>query len=339
MQKALVTGATGLLGSHLVFSLLEKGYGVTAIIRSRESIAKTTQILSFYSSNAQELTNRVSWVEGELLDAEFIQRLVAECDIVFHCAAQVSFSPFRKDEVIRVNTEITANIVDAALELGKRLIHVSSIASLKSSNNGSAVDEGCLWNSVKGENGYAISKFYSEMEVWRGIELGLIAAIVNPAVILGPGDWNSGSPFFFKAVKRGLPFYTLGGTGFVDVRDVVTAMLTIAEKNISSERYVLVGDNILYKEFFDNVAKNIGAKPPRIAAKRFLLSLGWRFEYLRCLVFGGEPVMTKELARTANRVTAYSAQKAINVLGIEFRTINETIEHTARLFNQSFSRK
>ena len=322
------------MGSHLIFSLLEKGYQVTAIIRSQASIKKSTQIFSFYSDQAPELTNQVRWVEGELLDAEFLKSSVAECDIVFHCAAQVSFSPFRKDEVICVNTEITANIVDAALEFGKRLIHVSSIASLSSANNGSPVDETCLWKSVKGENGYAISKFYSEMEVWRGIELGLNAAIVNPAVILGPGNWNGGSPFFFKVIKKGQPFYTQGGTGFVDVRDVAAAMLTIAEKNIAGERFVLVGDNILYKEFFDRVAKAIDAKPPRIAAKRLLLSIGWRIEYLRCLFFGGEPVMTKELARTANRITAYSAKKATDALGLQFRGIAETVEHTARCFSK-----
>lgn len=335
MHKALVTGATGLLGSHLLFSLLERGFEVTAIIRSQESIKKATKIFNYYSNRADELTSKVRWVEGELLDAQFVQELIPECDVIFHCAAQVSFSPFRKSEVIRVNTEITAIIVDAALEHGKRLIHVSSIASLSSANNGAPVDEGCLWKSVKGENGYAISKFYSEMEVWRGVELGLNAAIVNPAVILGPGDWNSGSPFFFKVIKKGLPFYTKGGTGFVDVRDVVSAMLAITEKNIAGERFVLVGDNILYKEFFDIVAKAIDATPPMIAAGRLLLSLGWRIEYLRCLIFGGEPVMTKELARTANRVTAYSSHKAKDVLGVQFRSIAETVEHTAQCFAKS----
>lgn len=334
MQKALVTGATGLLGSHLLFSLLERGYEVTAIVRTLDNIQKTAKIFSFYSDNTNELISRVKWVEGELLDAQFIHTMVVECDIVFHCAAQVSFSPFKKDEVIRVNTEITANIVDAALESGKRLIHVSSIASLSSANNGTVVDESCLWKSVKGENGYAISKFYSEMEVWRGIELGLNAAIVNPAVIIGPGAWNSGSPYFFKAVKNGLPFYTLGGTGFVDVRDVATAMAAIADRDISGERFILVGDNILYKEFFNTIAQSIGCKPPRIAANRLLLSLGWRFEYLRCLIFGGEPVMTKELARTAHRVTTYSAQKAIDTLGIRFKGIAGTVEHTARCFEK-----
>lgn len=323
------------MGSHLLFSLLERGFEVTAIIRSQESIKKATKIFNYYSNRADELTSKVRWVEGELLDAQFVQELIPECDVIFHCAAQVSFSPFRKSEVIRVNTEITAIIVDAALEHGKRLIHVSSIASLSSANNGAPVDESCLWKSVKGENGYAISKFYSEMEVWRGVELGLNAAIVNPAVILGPGDWNSGSPFFFKVIKKGLPFYTKGGTGFVDVRDVVSAMLAITEKNIAGERFVLVGDNILYKEFFDIVAKSIDARPPRIAAKRFLLSLGWRFEYLRCLIFGGEPVITKELARTANRITNYSGQKAIDTLGVQFRGIAETVEHTAKCFAKS----
>ncbi len=332
MQKALVTGATGLLGSHLLYSLLERGYEVTAIVRRLDNIKKTTKIFSFYSEIADELTSKVRWVEGELLDAQFVHSMVAECDIVFHCAAQVSFSPFKKNDVIRVNTEITANIVDAALELDKRLIHVSSIASLSSATNGGPVDESCLWKSVKGENGYAISKFYSEMEVWRGVEFGLNAAIVNPAVIIGPGDWNSGSPYFFKAVKGGLPFYTLGGTGFVDVRDVATAMVTIADRNISGERFVLVGDSISYKMFLDSVAISIGAKPPRLAARRLLLSLGWRIEYLRCLIFGGEPIMTKELARTAHRVTTYSAKKAVGTLGIQFRGIRETVEHTAKCF-------
>ncbi len=332
MQKALVTGATGLLGSHLLYSLLERGYEVTAIVRRLDNVKKTTKIFGFYSDKADQLTAKVRWVEGELLDAQFVHSIVAECDIVFHCAAQVSFSPFKKRDVIKVNTEITANIVDAALELNKRLIHVSSIASLSSATNGGPVDESCLWKSVKGENGYAISKFYSEMEVWRGVEFGLNAAIVNPAVIIGPGDWNTGSPLFFKVVKKGLPFYTRGGTGFVDVRDVVSAMLAITEKNISGERFVLVGDNSLYKEFFDIVAKAINAKSPKIAAGRLLLSLGWRIEYIRCLIFGGEPVMTKELARTANRVTTYSAHKATESLGIQFRGLTETVEHTAKCF-------
>lgn len=303
-------------------------------MRRLDNVKKTTKIFSFYSEKADELISKVRWVEGDLLDAQFVHSMVAGCDIVFHCAAQVSFSPFKKNEVIKVNTEITANIVDAALEHGKRLIHVSSIASLSSATNGGPVDESCLWKSVKGENGYAISKFYSEMEVWRGVELGLNAAIVNPAVIIGPGDWSTGSPYFFKAVKSGLPFYTLGGTGFVDVRDVATAMVTIADRDISGERFILVGDSVSYKTFLDSVAKSVGAKPPRIAAKRLLLSLGWRIEYLRCLIFGGEPVMTKELARTANRVTTYSARKATDTLGIQFRGIAETVANTARCFSK-----
>ncbi len=322
-----------MLGSHLILSLLERGDEVTAIVRSKSSIEKARQIFRFYQSEGVEaLIGRVSWVEGDLACYTFVEELVAQCDLAYHCAATVSFNPLRKNEVIQFNTEITANLVDAALVHGKRIIHVSSIASLSTPPNGGAVDEHCRWKSTKGESGYSISKFYSEMEVWRGIEQGLNAAIVNPAVIIGPGDWRNGSPSFFRAVSSGLPFYTIGGTGFVDVRDVVVALLAVADRNISGEQFVLVGENVLYRDFLGMIARAIGKRAPRIAAKRFLLGIGWRLEYLRSLLFGSEPMVTKELAKTANRFTRYSAQKANAWLNIEFRPLKEMVEHTGKCF-------
>lgn len=322
-----------MLGSHLILSLLERGDEVTAIVRSKESIEKVKHIFRFYrSEGVDELVERITWVEGSLACYTFVEELIVQCDLVYHCAATLSFSPLRKNEVIQFNTEITANIVDAALEHGKRMIHVSSIASLSIPTNGGVVDEHCRWKSTKGESGYSISKFYSEMEVWRGIEQGLNAAIVNPAVIIGPGDWRAGSPYFFRAVSTGLPFYTIGGTGFVDVRDVVAALTSIADKNISGEGFVLVGENVLYRDFLRMIAEAIGKRTPYIAAKRFLLGIGWRLEYLRSLLTGSEPIVTKELAKTANRFTHYSAKKANTWLDLEFRPLKEMVEHTGKCF-------
>jgi len=333
LQRALVTGGTGMLGSHLILSLLERGDEVTAIVRSKESVEKVKHVFRFYrNEGVDELVERVTWVEGNLVCYTFVEELVAQCDIAYHCAATVSFNPLRKNEVIQFNTEITANVVDAALKHGKRIIHVSSIASLSTPTNGDEVDEHCHWKSTKGESGYSISKFYSEMEVWRGIEQGLNAAMVNPAVIIGPGDWRFGSPSFFKAVSNGLPFYTNGGTGFVDVRDVVAAMISITDRNISGESFVLLGENALYRDFLGMIANTIGKRSPFIEANRLLLGIGWRLEYLRSLLFGSEPIVTKELAKPANRFTRYSSKKANAWLNMEFRPLTEMVEHTGRCF-------
>jgi len=87
------------------------------------------------------------------------------------------------------------------------------------------------------------------MEIWRGIAEGLNAVIINPSIILGPGDWNSGSSKLFTTMYNGLKFYSIGSNGFVDVEDVVKAMILLMNSEISGNRFVINSENINYKQF------------------------------------------------------------------------------------------
>jgi dihydroflavonol-4-reductase len=133
--------------------------------------------------------------------------------------------------MIANNVEGTANLVNAALEKGVRKIcHVSSVAALGRLDEQQLITEETNWVPSKKISGYSESKFFSEVEIWRGIEEGLNAVIVNPSIILGPANWETGSAKMFKTVWDGMKFFTRGVTGFVDVRDVVKAMILLMDE-------------------------------------------------------------------------------------------------------------
>ena len=175
---------------------------------------------------------------------------------------------------------------------------------------------------------------YGEREVWRGIEEGLNAVIVNPSMIVGPGDWNMSSAALIKRVYDGLVFYTKGSTGFVDVRDVVKCMIGLMESDIHSERFLVVGENLPFKIFMDHIAENLNKAKSSIAATTILTQLAWRLEWVRSYFTKKEPVITKESARIAQKKELYSNRKIKETLGIEFTPINDAIKNTVELFLQ-----
>ncbi|MCK4464688.1 MAG: epimerase, partial [Bacteroidales bacterium] len=174
--------------------------------------------------------------------------------------------------------------------------------------------------------------FKSEMEVWRGMEEGLKAVIVNPSVVLGPGDWNRSSGRIIKSVWDGLKFYTQGVTGFVDVKDVVKAMIELMEGEISGERYIISSENLSYKEVFEMIANAFNKKPPDIHATPLLTGLAWRLDWMRSKILNKQALVTRESAISGHRKVYFSNQKIKDTIGMEFRTIEDTIHETAGLF-------
>src|SRR5438874_1405767 len=114
---------------------------------------------------------------------------------IYHCAAMVTFDPRHVNEMLHFNPQSTANIVNQALLQGiRKLVYVSSVAALSRPGNAAKeITEEQEWGESKYNSAYGISKYFAETEVWRGIGEGLNAVIVNPGIILGPGDWNRGS--------------------------------------------------------------------------------------------------------------------------------------------------
>ena len=200
----------------------------------------------------------------------------------------------------KINVEGTANVVNACLENGvKKLCYVSSIASLGQTEKGEIMDENARWKTSGSNSGYAVSKYGGEREIWRGIEEGLNAVIVNPSVIIGAGCHRKATNKLFHSIRSFLPFYTEGINGYVDVRDVVWAMIILMESNISGERFVLNSENLSLRDFFTKAADILGKSRPRFVLNGTILSALAMADELRGRITGGRPLITRENVRAS----------------------------------------
>ena len=328
----LITGASGLVGSHLLYKLLTNGHNVRALIRSEKSKNQIEKIFGYYTDNPDQYLSKISWVFGDITNYSVLNKAFIGVSTIYHCAAFISFSERDFSKMKEVNIEGTANVVNLCLEHAvKKLMHVSSIAAIGDPVEGHSYDEDCGWPQGK-ISSYAFTKTQSEMEVWRGIAEGLDAVIVNPAVILGPGNWYSGSSKLFNQIYKGMKFYTKGVTGFVDVRDVVDAMVLLMNAKTSCERYILNGENQSYKEVCKSIAEALQVSPPRIYAKPLFTSLAWRLGKLLLFLSGRQPILTKDTAKAAHKIQRYSSKKIKLEHHYSFQTIDDIISRTAKIF-------
>ena len=263
-----VTGGTGLVGAHLLFELVKKGKNVKALKRETSNTEQVKKTFSYYTQNAEELFNLIDWVNGDLLDYFSLENLLTGVTEIYHCAALVSFRSKDRKKLIANNVEGTSNLVNAALEKNvPRLCHVSSVAALGQLPNGELVTEETNWVPSKKISGYSESKFFSEAEIWRGIEEGLDAVIVNPSIIFGPANWENGSARMFKTLYNGLKFYTSGVTGFVDVKDVVEIMISLMNESnferCKNQRFLINAENLYYRDVFNQIADSLGKARPK----------------------------------------------------------------------------
>ncbi len=326
-MQVLVTGATGFLGSHLCFHLLKAGYTVHALRRENSSLHWFREIFRMLEKRLGPADlSGLKWVEGEVLDPVSLESAMKECSRVFHCAATVSFDPRLREEMYRVNVEGTANVVNACLHTGiAYLCHVSSIAALGRLKPGELITEETEWKDSPYNTHYAISKYRAELEVWRGREEGLEVCVVNPSVILGSGNWRSGSASLFRTFYRGLRFYPPGTNGMVDAEDVSKCMIGLSEKNISGERFILSSDNVSWKRLFDGMAAAMNKKPPGILLRRWMTELGWRAAAVLSIFTGGRSLFTRETAVTSRNAYYYSSEKVCKALDFTFKPIEQSI--------------
>ena len=312
------------MGAYIISQLIGKGYTVRAIRRSDRQP-------SYISPSILE---KVEWFSCDLLDPMGLEEAITGVDAVIHAAAKVSFADADRHELFTTNVEGTANVVNIALEQGiRRLVHVSSVAALGRTKKEEKVNEEKRWDNNKGQTNYAISKFYGELEVWRGIGEGLPAVIVNPSTILGVGDWDQSSCAIFKSVYNEFPWYSNGINGFVDVSDVATAIVALMESDITGQRYILNGDNWTFRQLFNTIADGFGKKQPHKEATPFLSSIAWRMEKLKSLFSGKRPLLTRESARVARSKTYFDNNKILQQLpGFQFTPLEKTIKRSCEAY-------
>ena len=325
--KVLVTGSAGLLGRELVSQLLKQNRKVVALYNSNPPEG-------FSSENLQT-------VKCNILDVSGLEELMDGVEEIYHCAGLVSFTGKDTGELYKVNVEGTANVVNMAIDAGvKKLVHVSSVASLGRIRPGQLIDESMQWTEETSNSRYGQSKYLGELEVWRGVAEGLNAVIVNPSIILGAGDYSNGSTKIFKSVFDGFPWYSEGVTGFVDVRDVAKAMIMLMESEICSERFILSAENRTYRDVFNIIADSFGKKRPVKKVTPFIASLVWRLEKIKSGFTGKKPLVTRETAATAMAMSEYDNRKLKKFLpSFTYRPMEETIASTCAVLQQKLNNR
>lgn len=330
----LVTGGTGLLGSHLLLNLVKRGETVRAIYRTQKKRDSVVDIFKYHETDPVKLWERIEWVKGDVLDVPSLEDAFENVSKVYHCAAAVTFLPKDRPYMNAVNVDGTANVVNLCLEKeGVRLCHVSSVAAIGRDGSEEMISERNEWKDTSHNAAYAISKHFAELEVWRGVVEGLDAFMVNPSLIVGPGDWNASTGAMFRRTWNGLPFYTRGGNCFVDVRDVAEAMVQLMETDVRDERFIVGAENRKFKEVFERIAERMGKRSPRFEATPFLTGLTWRFESAVSAVTGKKPFITKEVAHHALQLNRYDNSKLLEALpNFRYRDFNETIDFVSGKF-------
>lgn len=327
----LVTGATGLIGSHLILRLIQRKDDFIALKRNSSDTNKVKKIFSYYFDNYEELFSKIKWKNADILDYNELHSIVKDIDYVYHCAAIVSFEKKKKDIILKNNIEGTKNIVDLAIQHKvKKLCHVSSIAALGDKND--IITEKTIRANSEENSTYSKSKYLSELEVWRGIAEGLNAVIVNPSVVLGSGNWKNGSSSIFYKIHKGLNFYTEGITGFVDVRDVVEVMIKLQNSDITNQRFIINSNNISYKEIFTKIAHCLEKKPPKYQANKFLIDFAWRLDKMKSILPFQKHIFTKEIALSSLTKSYYSSEKLLKNIEHEFISFEKTLSDVSRNF-------
>tara|TARA_B100000508_G_scaffold137355_1_gene131675 strand:+ start:202071 stop:203171 length:1101 start_codon:yes stop_codon:yes gene_type:complete len=333
-SMVFVTGGTGLIGSHLLVELVQKHDLITAIYNNPKKIETARSVMKYYLGNeASALFDKITWKQCNILNVPELEEVMRGHSIVYHCAATVSFKRRDFSKMIKVNRYGTANIVNICLDQKvDKLCYVSSTAAVgnKDIPSDEFVDENGKWILTDDTSGYSISKYSAEKEVWRGIEEGLNAVMVNPSVVFGAGKWTESSLVIFDTVRKGLKFYSPGSNAFVDARDVAKIMTTLVDRDIQKERYLCAGANVPFKEVFDGIAKKLGKKPPKYKVSPLLMGVAWRLAVFWSVITFSSPAITKSSARSAFKRIKFSNAKIKNEIGHEFYSLDEMIENAVQ---------
>lgn len=324
----LVTGGTGLLGSHLLVRLVQSHDNVRVLYRSTAKKESVQKVFTYYfKTEAAQFLEKLEWVEGDILDLFTLGQAFEGVTHVYHCAGFVSFAQRDFTKLMKINREGTANVVNFCLKYNiQKLVHVSSTAAIGGDDD-QVISEQTKWIQSPETSGYSISKYSAEKEVWRGIEEGLKAVIVNPSVIFGAGNWEESSLTILRTVANGFPFYTNGSNAFVDARDVAEIMVQLMKSDVGNERFLCLGESITFKELLSLIAKTLHKKPPSINTPKWMMGLTWRITAFLALFTRKSPAITKQSAKTAFGNKVYSNDKIKKTLNFQFRTIEDTIEN------------
>ncbi|MBZ9651533.1 SDR family oxidoreductase [Psychroflexus montanilacus] len=320
----LLSGATGLVGAHLLAQLILNKAKTRALYRTEEKKEQAIAVVLNYSVSEDDISEHVEWMQCDILDIPKLEAAFDRITHVYHCAGFISNSPSDYKMMRKVNIEGTANMVNLSTDFNViKFCHVSSIAALGTPLVGEAVTEETPMAEDQKPSAYEISKYGAEMEVWRASQEGLDVVIVNPGIILGDGFYDSGSGTLLMKLKQGLKFYPPKKTGFVGVYDVSKAMIQLMSSSIVNQRFVLVSENLSFKEVGNQFSKLYKTSPPKIEVKPWMLYLAWCFEVLRSFFTSYKRQLTLEVIPGLFEDSLYSSEKIKQELNFKFESLEE----------------
>ncbi|MDX2196173.1 MAG: NAD-dependent epimerase/dehydratase family protein [Cytophagales bacterium] len=321
----LITGATGLIGSYIARLFVQKGEKVKLLLRPN-----TDTIL------INDFIEHSTIAYGDILDTASLYQAMQEVQCVLHCAAIVSFGEVSEHDMYMTNVEGTKNIVNTCIEVGVHsLIYLSSVAALGRTSANEVIDETAKWEESGYNSAYARSKYLAELEVWRGIHEGLRAAMLNPTVVLGPGNWNRSSTKIFKNLYKGIMYYPTGSTNVVDVRDVAQAAWILYTHKVHSERYIIHAHTISYYDLFCKVAEVFGNDKPYLRISKYLMLSAYYVLKIFAPYFLKKRYINRETIIIASSHYSYDNTKFIKQFGMTYRTVDDSIMWCCQELNKS----
>ncbi len=322
--RILVTGGSGLLGSYLLRWFKKKGYDkLTATYQSTSAAIPT------------DLKDGIEWRRSSLPDKPDAFELMSDKDWVIHSAGLISYFKEDKYKLLEVNKEGTGHIVNACLaHQVEHLIYIGSIGSLGKESNNVVLNESNGWLQNQYSTSYGLSKYFGELEAWRGASEGLNVSVILPSVILGTGNWQRSSLKLIDLVANGSPFYPGGQTGYVDVRDVAEFAGILLERSLSGDRWILNGANLTYGELYQRIADQLNIK------KKFQEAPEWqaRIMLLASNLKSGR-FSVPDILNQVYGTFYYDASKSQTVEGFKYTPIDQTIREVALAFKEGIGAK
>ncbi len=312
----LLTGCNGLLGGHIARLLLKKGEKVLALKRKSSD-------LSFVA----DIQGAIEWIEGDILDYLMLEEAVHQADMVIHAAGLVSFQAKDRKKLYKVNAEGTANVVNACIRAGQKpLCHISSVAALGKPPQQKVINEATRWDATAGHSDYAFSKNLGEQEVWRGVEEGLPAVILNPSVVLGAGNWQRSSLQLLNHAASQPAFYPPGILNYVDARNVAQAVYLVLQQELFASRFVLNAGHVPYATFYQQVAERLGLTPPLKTFTRWQARLAQMLSVAAKAFGPGKQVLSRDMLKSAFNEHKMDGSSICRTTGLHYHTLSETLD-------------
>lgn len=328
----LVSGASGLVGTAILNQLLSSpSPKIRALYRHRQS--KTRALKNLARSHPPEKLAHIEWFQVDINKVPRLNDAFDGVKEVYHCAGYIAGDENEAEITRKINMEGTANMINLALNRGvEKFCHTSSIAALGSEIGNRTIDENSPRNNDKAYSSYALSKFGAEMEAWRGSEEGLNVIIVNPGVIIGAGNWHTGSGQFFSRIDKGFNYHLPKVSGFVGGDDVAEAMVSLMKENCFGRRYILVAENASLKQVMTRVAKALHKKPPQRALKPWMISIAWMAQSVGSLLWNGKKEFTRDSISSLFDREYYSSKRIEEELNFRFQPMDRVIADTAEIY-------